>query len=82
MVKLFCETGSVNQFRKNDRKTKIGEKAETFAAIANSRQIASQCDLFVESVGKILKRKFHPYHICLHQSLDSNNFKNKQRVCE
>jgi len=38
MVKLFCETCSVNRFRKNYRKTKIDGKAETFATIANTHQ--------------------------------------------
>jgi len=36
---------------------------------------SSQCDLSIKSVWKILKRrKFHPYHICIHQSFGSNEF--------
>lgn len=68
---------------------KLSEEAETFvlATVTNNphiscRQIASQCDLSVKSVWTILKRhKFHPYHICLHQSLSDNDFENRRIFC-
>jgi hypothetical protein len=90
LTKNLCETGSINPWEQNRRKTHTDKVAEVavLGAVANSphlssRQIESYSGISKTSVHRILNHhKFHPYHVSLHQELHGNDFQNHVQFCQ
>ncbi|EFN82703.1 hypothetical protein EAI_17618, partial [Harpegnathos saltator] len=89
-VKQFTAEGSVQPKKRIRRKTVTGEDnaIAVLAAVAynpyvSTREIARDCGVSQSSVWRILKhRKYHPYHVSLHQDLHGVDFENRLTFCQ
>lgn len=89
IIQQFTQEGSVQTKKRKRRRTIAGENNEVavLAAVAynphiSTRQISRESGISQTTVCQILhRRKYHPFHVSLHQELHGNDFDNRLTFC-